>query len=333
MNSITKRPIDEAAIRNLAEVLQEPVDTISNLDDGFYNASYSINCSSGSRYVLKVAPPEDVEILTYEKNIMRTEVAFMEAVAEAIPVPAVIHKDFSRSVINRDWYLMDFLDGRPLNSHEPVSRTARRRIYTALAAHYAAMHRIEGTHFGYPGHEDRFTGLDYPRAFMTMIDMVLEDGKRKNARLPVSEPELRSAINRHLHSFSTVKSPVMVHFDLWDGNLFVNGMKEPESGAGICGIVDFERGFWGDPCADLCHVSLYLDLNADGWFLDAYNAHAEHPIRYEKDEKARTILYRTYLFLIMVVESYYRDVDGSFNGQLEWAGNELCSLVEQLNGM
>ena len=43
-----------------------------------------------------------------------------------------------------------------------------------------------------------------------------------------------------------VQSPRLVHWDLWDGNVFV----DPAT-AQITGISDFERSLWGDPLMEV----------------------------------------------------------------------------------
>ena len=44
------------------------------LGDGEFNAAYQVTCENGKDHVLKIAPPEDAAVLTYEKNMMDSEV-------------------------------------------------------------------------------------------------------------------------------------------------------------------------------------------------------------------------------------------------------------------
>ncbi|MFX0061739.1 MAG: hypothetical protein ACFFC7_06090 [Candidatus Hermodarchaeota archaeon] len=48
---------------------------IEELTDGWFNTAYSIELlDRGQEVVLKVSPPPEIRILTYEKEIMQTEV-------------------------------------------------------------------------------------------------------------------------------------------------------------------------------------------------------------------------------------------------------------------
>ncbi len=56
--------------------------------------------------------------------------------------------------------------------------------------------------------------------------------------------------------------PVLVHFDLWPGNILV---ERPAAGeARIGGLVDGERMFWGDPLADFVSLALLGESAAVG---------------------------------------------------------------------
>ena len=49
--------------------------------EGWFNAAYLATLDDGRRCVLKVAPPPGVTVLTYEHDIMTTEVTAMRMVA------------------------------------------------------------------------------------------------------------------------------------------------------------------------------------------------------------------------------------------------------------
>ena len=47
---------------------------ISALGNGEFNAAYKVSCDNGISYALKIAPPDDSRVLSYEKNMMESEV-------------------------------------------------------------------------------------------------------------------------------------------------------------------------------------------------------------------------------------------------------------------
>src|SRR5512136_2625929 len=73
-------------------------DAVSELKEGWFNAAYNVCLSDGREVILKIAPPPDAEVMTYEQNIMSTEVASMRLAAQnpAIPVPEIYYFDNTR---------------------------------------------------------------------------------------------------------------------------------------------------------------------------------------------------------------------------------------------
>lgn len=102
------------------------------LKDGCFNAAYAITLADGLRCVLKVAPPDGVRVLRYERDILAAEVAVMRLVRQytEMPVPAILGYDTSRRLVESDFYLMAFIEGVPLNK---VENWARGRLIGELA--------------------------------------------------------------------------------------------------------------------------------------------------------------------------------------------------------
>jgi aminoglycoside phosphotransferase (APT) family kinase protein len=54
--------------------------------------------------------------------------------------------------------------------------------------------------------------------------------------------EIRTLVVESGYALDEVTRPALIHFDLWPGNIFVDGSR-------IVGLIDHERAFWGDPAA------------------------------------------------------------------------------------
>ena len=90
--SVTKSMISNETIYNMVNKAFgcEPKE-ITELTEGYFNVAYRIDL--GDRpVILKVAPSPEVDILTYEKDIMWTEVDSMKLVKKetAVPVPEIL---------------------------------------------------------------------------------------------------------------------------------------------------------------------------------------------------------------------------------------------------
>jgi len=93
----------------------------TELTDGMYNAAFLIELTSGEKTVLKVAPPDDVKVLRYEKNIMLAEVEVLRLLAAQtrVPVPQIFAYDTSRSLIDNDYFIMAYISGTSLFKLRP----------------------------------------------------------------------------------------------------------------------------------------------------------------------------------------------------------------------
>lgn len=73
-----------------------------------------------------------------------------------------------------------------------------------------------------------------------MMDDLLADGVDAGVELPVPYADISRTMDRAMDSLQEVKESCLVHWDLWDGNVFIHERR-------VKAVVDFERAFWGDP--------------------------------------------------------------------------------------
>ncbi|WP_409179634.1 phosphotransferase family protein [Amycolatopsis sp. VS8301801F10] len=253
-----------------------------------FNTAYRVR---PPELVVKVSPPPDAPALTYERGLLRTEARFYELAAAAVPVPRVVHTDFSGRLVDGDVLVMTELPGDSWATRRlpPAERAARR---TELGGLVAGLHRITGTGFGYPGR----LSPSWRTAFTAMLAAVLADAERFAVALPLDQ--IRTTLLARTGVLSAVRTPVLVHFDLWQGNILLGD-------SGITGFVDGERAFWGDPLADLVSTALFGDIERDADFCRGYRD-AGGDLVFDDAVRVRLALYRCYLYLIMLVETVPR---------------------------
>lgn len=296
VHSLSKTPLTQAELAAIA-VRHFPnarLVATTELTEGFYNTAYRLDLDSGLTCVLKVAPPRQVTILRYERNILAAEVSVMRLVRErtSMPVPAILADDASGSIIGPPYYLMDFVPGEALHKlRGSLTSEDQHRIDFRMGQYLKEMNSITGVDFGYcaPG---SLRSRTWRSAFDGMLQGVLADGQDADVVLPLPYRELYSALSRHLWATEDVEVPCLVHWDLWDGNIFVDpGSRE------ITGIIDFERALWGDP---LMEVN-FRTLDPASSFAAGYGGVETSP-----SARVRRLLYNVYLYLIMVIECTYR---------------------------
>jgi len=282
----------------------------TELTDGYFNAAYLLELTDGSKCVLKVAPPDEVRILRYEQGIMQAEVETIRLVRQhtQVPAPEIFAHDRSRQIIGSDYFLMSFLPGVPLNKlRKDLTAGQNAAIDRQAGIYLRQMNMIRGPRFGalsQPAHQFD----SWRSACDALLRDVLQDGQDLRVRMPLPYDEIYLLMVRHYAALDEVTAPGLVHWDLWDGNIFL----DPETRS-ITGIIDFERALWGDP---LMEANFIFWQNSQA-FTEGYGT----PMLDTPARRTRRLLYNVYLWLIMVIECYYRAYENDH--QEKWAREQL----------
>ncbi|MEU9737483.1 aminoglycoside phosphotransferase family protein [Streptomyces sp. NPDC048002] len=288
------------------------------LGGGTYNEVEELLLADGTRYVLKVPPPEAVPGLAHERDLLVSEAEFCRAAARvAVPVPRVL-------VAAPRELLMTACPGAPWD--DSLTDAERRRLRTELGRGTALLHTVEGPGFGYPSGALGPLSADWRTAFTGMLAAVLDDARRYRPWLPRSLDATAGPLRAALGALDGVDVPRLVHFDLWPGNILVDRTAgEPRIG----GLVDGERMFWGDPVAEFVSTALLGDIRRDEEFLAGYRE-AGGVAEFDSGTRLRLALYRAYLYLIMLTETVPRAVD---EGRLRWTrqavGPQLDAALDE----
>ena len=278
-------------------------DAITELKQGWFNAAYNVQLADGHEVILKIAPPQDAEVMLYEKNIMATEVATMRLVRQnpAIPVPEIYFFDQDHDVCDADYFFMEKIHGDNL---EHVKASLPVATQEAIDRHIGQIIReintFPGVCFGYDGNPDLRAG-SWREAFLKIIESVLGDAARKDVVFDFDYDEMRAAVLDHADSLAEITSPCLVHWDDWNPNFFVKDGR-------VIGLVDFERAFWAEPLME----AQFRQFDFEG----VTNSMRGYGITsFSRTEQQRNHLYALHLALVMHVECYYRnyDTDAIFN--------------------
>lgn len=282
------------------------------LSDGWANTAYRIGLPDGRRTVLKLAPLPEVKMMRYEVELMRTEVELLRRLEGSLPVPKVLAYDNSRSIVPSDYFFMEHLEGTPYNKLKPdMTPGEREAVERQLGNYNRQLNEARGERFGpylaaAPG-ESSWAGV-----FLGMVRDVLADGREMGAELPMAEEEVVALVKSCEKALNQVTEPRLVHWDLWDGNVFV---KEGQ----ICGLIDFERALWADPLME----AYFRKMMGTEAFLEGYGIK-----RFTDAEKARIMLYDLYLDLILLIECLFRGYNSPQHEK--WARDHLAAEWERI---
>jgi aminoglycoside phosphotransferase (APT) family kinase protein len=299
VDSLTKTPLRRVDVEDIVEVAfggAVSLRAMTACEDGWFNAVHLLELDDGTDCVLKVAPPPHVRVQRYEHDLITTEVDALRLVGDAtdLPVPAVLAFNDSGEVVPSPWFVMARCPGVLLSGLRPtLSADEQLHIDAQLARHLATMNAIVAPAFGRPdptATHDR----SWAAAFARLIDDLLADATDAAVELPLPPTGFGDIVAQHQPHLDRVTSPRLVHWDLFDPNVFVDpGTHE------VVGLIDFERVLWADPLME----GQFLGKRANDPIVEAYG----EPLFDRPGALERRRLYDLYLYLVMTIECAYRN--------------------------
>lgn len=327
MKSVTKAVLTEEKVRALTEKAfpGEEITEVRELTEGMFNTAYFVKGSGALERgaVLKVGPAEGTKVLTYEKDIIKTEIAMYKALEPtAVPVPRVLFEDDSKSDIPSTYFFMDYIPGVLWkDAEEEKLKACRPALMRQVGKIFSETHSVLGTHFGYIKEDPHYQFTSWSEAYKGMLTDICEDGRRGGKDLPYGE--ILAMADKYRGVLNEVKEPHLVNFDMWAGNIMLRDEGETYT---VCGVFDLERAFFGDPCADfISSVMVFDDVTNEPDL--AYGYEGELPL--SGNASIRMDLYRLYLMVIMFVETYRFDEEYA-KGTEGWIRPILNELLKKL---
>ena len=323
MESITKNRQSLATLRVMvtrgygAGLVPAGDDWVAELGHGWFNVAYRMRLRDGRRVVLKIAPPAGIEVMTYERGAMATELAALALIRSrtTVPVPAVDFADTSRELCDADYFFMPYVDADNFGVLRATLPPAASWAYDEqLGAATRELNSICGPAFGPLGGPGVGT---WRELFTGMVEDVLCDGARRDVDLGWDYDTVRAVLAEHADCLDEVTEPRFVEWDLWDGNALVRDGK-------IVSIIDHERAYFGDPLIEAGFAASQQAAFGDSTaFMRGYGKTA-----LTTGEQLRRRLYCLHLALIMVIETVYRGHTDT--KQYDWARVRVTEIMHRL---
>lgn len=284
------------------------------LTEGLCNVAYLIELEDGRKTVLKIAPKQEDNLMSYEINMMQAEVSAMELVHEKtnILLPKVYCYDESKTLCSSAYFFMECLEGSSLMAAKDIfSPEEIADIEYEIGKTIRSLHEIKGEKFGLLGAKEAWQE-DYFTFFYQVMAGILHDGLKKNVDVGIDYNEVLSLLLRDKDVFEEVTTPVLVHWDAWYGNWFVKDKK-------IEGLIDWERALFGEGLMEDRFRSHCIREE----FLKGYGISS-----FTKKQKVRMAWYDIYLYLIMMIEGAYREYED--DGQYQWVKKIFLPIMSKV---
>ncbi|MFD5110334.1 phosphotransferase family protein [Streptomyces cinereoruber] len=241
------------------------VRSATELGGGMYNTTYRIELAGRTEPVVLRVAPEPARQFHSERELMRSEYASVPWLAPiADLMPHVLAADFTQSVIGRDWMIQSFLPGTPapelLGSYPKETHTA---FFRQMGEITASVHAVTGPWFGPvggPGH------ARWSEAVVASLHLIAEDVESCG----LDAADLRKAADAAQDGaqiLDEVTVPRLLTGDLWTVNTMLAAAPVPT----ICGVLDMDRTWWGDPEADWTMRMARAKQDSRTAFFDSYD--------------------------------------------------------------
>lgn len=310
--TITKNRQSRETISRMAEAAfpDKHIAEIKELTEGMCNVTYSIAFTDGSESILKIAAKDRSGNTSNEVNLMGAEIRAMKLVAEkcSFKVADIQYYDTGNTICDGNYFFMEKLEGD--NFHfvkEKMSEEEISAIGKELGRISRELSTIQNPDFGFLGEDTRYDSL---YAFVKqMLTNLISDAERRNVDILYDGRTLLDQLEKEESAFREVKKASLVHWDMWEGNVFVIDGR-------VSGIIDWERAMWGEPFMD----DRFRMHNRDKYFLEGFGQTS-----FSEDELKRLRWYDIILYLTMMIEVFYREFEDK--GQYFWAREMLEKVV------
>lgn len=299
MRSKTKYEVNITELRTAFDKANLPeVVSFEPLGAGMYNAVYRVSTQDGT-YAIKIAPHQSVKAMTYEQNMLNTEVLWYQTMSEktSIDVPRIHYVDLSCSIIPSEYFIMDYIDGKTVDRLKQ-NKQEKAYIKENLCKSIAQIHSVKSDKFGYIQNGLYDNWYEALRSFVVNCLSDLSALGKKSKR----GERLLSYIDKNRALLESVKGS-LVNYDAWDLNIVAN---RSEKGLKLTWI-DPERGFYGDSVFDfICIEAMSMSLARKQKSINIYNKFSQDELVVDSNTETRFAFALGYMALIQETEKFYR---------------------------
>lgn len=289
---------------------------IAQINENF-NTINDININK-QKVVLRIAPPANSDFIFYEKNMMQREPKIHQIINNKtkIPIPKIYVFDNSQEIINRNYLLMEYIEGKPL-SQTSVSSFKKEKIMKSTGRLLKELHHnCQNDLFGYPANHCMEQKKDWWSAFKEMWNKLITDLEKREIYNSSQAKKAREVLIKYRDLFPEQTSSTLLHMDIWEQNILINQKGE------ITGIVDWDRALWGDPEIEFAVLDYCGFNNSSFW--EGYGSKPEKSPEF----KIRSQFYHLYEVQKYPVIWYKRSPKPQ---QLENYKKYSLNLIETLN--
>lgn len=245
----------------------EEISDVKLMDGGLFNTTYRLVCGpDNQKVILRLGPVNRHLLMGFEEHLMEAEDKVYELFSlHGIPCPRVLATDTSRSLLDRDLMLTEYLESTAMLK-AGLGEEEKKPLQLETGKYAAVMHSITSSQFGCI--YDCMHGNGFSSWYDFLYDYVSDIVERSYIHHAFTRQEADAILalySRKKELFENIQTPCLVHTDLWEGNLLLK--QEPGTWS-LAAIIDADRAIWGDPDFELASGWIITDSFLEGYGMD-----------------------------------------------------------------
>jgi aminoglycoside phosphotransferase (APT) family kinase protein len=222
------------------------IKSVRELDGGQFNTTYLLELVEHAPVVLRVAPSAERTVLWHERFLMRRELAMQPLLAPlAQLLPTILMSDFTHQIIARDYLFQRWIPGELWwNVTADLTAQEHDELWVQFGRLVHTISSVQGKAFGLV--QEGPPSARWSLTLLEWLEGTLADAQRSGLETGLLCRLLELA-GQQSPILDEITCPRLLHGDLWLFNLLIERSKQ---GARIVGVLDADRGSWGDPLAD-----------------------------------------------------------------------------------
>lgn len=257
------------------------------IQTGLFNTTYQISTPGQTKdLILRMAPDENVGMIFYEKNMMTREPEIHQQVLNntSIPAPQIVIHDFSKEIIPHFYVIMEFMEGKAM-SEIPVSFKEQEHIFFQTGRYLKELHdSVISNSYGYPKNDFMDKQSTWKDAFSIMWSNLIDDITSCGVYNQSESDFAKNQLQQHIKAFERAIPASLLHMDIWSQNILLDSQNN------ISAILDWDRGFYGDPEIE------FAVLEYVGFMNDAFKRGYGNMPKQTPEYEIRRIFYYLYEF-------------------------------------
>lgn len=231
--------LEHSAAMLVTEIVNLPVHRVERLSMGVSTHTFSVLCSSGTKYVVRFYPPTRFRVVEYEPDLLR------RCKQTGAKVPEVITDSRIGPVAELPYMVYKMIEGVPLSQrYGLVSPYRQEGIGRQLVESLKILHEIKFAGFGELidsrrarwGSWKEFVGRSIAEGLMSV---------RQHRLLPSKMLDDLARVNEQLERFLVEVSPGLIWGDIGMDNIILDDQDR------LAGLIDFEGALSGENLVSL----------------------------------------------------------------------------------